>query len=128
MFQTMKVDGNKAVLSFDHVGGGLTAKELVPTDVKKNDKTGQVGYAWRVKEGGGSAELVGFTVCGDDKKFHIAKASISGNTVVVTCDAAPNILAVRYGWADHPICNLFNQEGLPASPFRTDDFPGITKK
>ena len=67
-------------------------------------------------------------VCGDGKKFHNAKAAINGNTVVVTCDAVPNIVAVRYGWADHPICNLFNQEGLPASPFRTDDFPGITKK
>jgi sialate O-acetylesterase len=127
MFKEMKADGNKAVLSFDH-GEGLIAKELVPTDMMKNDKTGQVGYAWRVKEGNGSAELVGFTACGADKKFHNAKAAISGNTVVVTCEAVPNIVAVRYGWANHPICNLFNKDGLPASPFRTDDYPGITKK
>jgi sialate O-acetylesterase len=127
MFKEMKVDANKAVLSFDHAEG-LTAKELVPTDMMKNDKTGKVGYAWRVKEGNGSAELVGFTACGADKKFHNAKAAISGNTVVVTCEAAPNIVAVRYGWADHPISNLFNKDGLPASPFRTDDYPGITKK
>src|SRR5207253_819052 len=78
MFKDMKVDGNRAALRFNHVGGGLTAQELVPTGMIKNDKTGKVGYAWRAKEGGGSAELVGFTVCGDDKKFHIAKASISG--------------------------------------------------
>jgi sialate O-acetylesterase len=127
MFKEIKADGNKAVLSFDH-GEGLTAKELVPTDMRKNDKTGQVGYAWRVKEGSDNAELVGFTACGADKKFHNAKAAIHGSTVVVTCDAVPNIVAVRYGWANHPICNLFNKDGLPASPFRTDDFPGITKK
>jgi len=48
---------------------GCPPKSFVPTDMKKNDKTGQVGYAWRVKEGSGSAELVGFTVCGDGKKF-----------------------------------------------------------
>jgi sialate O-acetylesterase len=135
MFKEMKVDGNKAVLNFDHVGGGLVAKELVPTDERKNKikkKDGKeieiVGYAWRVKEGSSKAELLGFAVCGTDKKFHNAKAEIAGNTVVVTCDATPNIVAVRYGWADHPICNLFNREGLPASPFRTDDLPGITKK
>ena len=127
-FKEMKVDGGKATLQFDHVGGGLVAKELAPTDMRKNAKTGQVGYGWRVKENGGSAELIGFAVCGADKKFHNAKAAIAGDSVVVTCDAVPNILAVRYGWADHPLCNLFNREGLPASPFRTDDFSPNTKK
>jgi sialate O-acetylesterase len=131
----MKVNGDKAVLSFDHVGGGLVAKELVPTDVRKNTvktKEGKEielsGAGWRVKEGSTKADLIGFAVCGTDKKFHNAKAEIVGNTVVVSCEAVPNVLAVRYGWAEHPLCNLFNKEGLPASPFRTDDFPGVTKK
>ena len=134
-FKGMKVNGSKAVLSFDHVGGGLVAKELVPTDVRKNTvktKEGKeielTGAGWRVKEGSSKADLTGFAVCGTDKKFHNAKAEIKGDTVVVSCDAVPNILAVRFGWAEHPLCNLFNQEGLPASPFRTDDFPGVTKK
>jgi sialate O-acetylesterase len=134
-FKDMKVNGDKAVLSFDHVGGGLVAKELVPTDVRKNTvktKEGKEielsGAGWRVKEGSTKADLIGFAVCGTDKKFHNAKAEIVGNTVVVSCEAVPNVLAVRYGWAEHPLCNLFNKEGLPASPFRTDDFPGVTKK
>jgi len=46
---------------------------------------------------------------------------------VVSSDAVSEPIALRYGWANHPICNLFNREGLPASPFRTDDFRGITQ-
>src|SRR5205823_9618548 len=126
VYTNMKADGNRAVLSFDHTTGGLDAKELIPTDGRKN-KNGSEGFAWRVKEGSTKAELTGFTVCGADKKFHNAKAEIAGDTVVVSCDAVPTIVAVRYGWADHPLCNLYNGEGLPASPFRTDQFPGITK-
>jgi sialate O-acetylesterase len=121
----MKVEGNKAVLSFDHVGGGLMAKELVPT-LQRTEKNGSVRAAWRVKEGSTGAELVGFTVCGKDGKFHNARATIQGPTVIVTSDAVSEPVAVRYGWADHPLCNLFNAEGLPASPFRTDDFRGVT--
>ncbi len=127
MYKGLKIDGNRAVLSFEHIGGGLVAKELEPTDGRKN-KAGTEGFAWRVKEGSTKADLMGFTVGGEDKKFHNAKAMIQGDTVVVTCEAVSNPVAVRYGWANHPLVNLFNQEGLPASPFRTDDFPGITKR
>ena len=82
--------------------------------------------AWRIKAGATAAPS-GFTVCGEDKKFHAAKAEIVGETVVVTCDAVEKPVAVRYGWANHPLCNLFNGAGLPANPFRTDDFPGVTQ-
>jgi sialate O-acetylesterase len=116
MYQSVKFVGNKAVLSFDHVGGGLVAKELVPTQERKN------GAAWRVKDGSTGAALTGFSICGKDKVFHNAKADIVGATVVVTSDAVAEPVAVRFGWANHPLCNLFNREGLPASPFRTDDF------
>ncbi|MBC7288246.1 MAG: sialate O-acetylesterase, partial [Armatimonadetes bacterium] len=71
-------------------------------------------------------ELKGFAVAGPDRKFYWAKAQIEGDTVVVSCDEVPNIAAVRYGWANNPIGNLYNKEGLPASPFRTDDWPGVT--
>jgi sialate O-acetylesterase len=125
-YKGLKVEGSKAVLSFDHAGSGLMTQELIPTDGRKNNKTGQVEYAWRVKEKSEGAPLVGFTVCGKNQVFHTAKAAIDGRTVVVTCDAVSEPIAVRYGWADHPLCNLYNREGLPASPFRTDDFPGIT--
>jgi sialate O-acetylesterase len=123
MYKDVKIDGKKAILSFDHVHGGLVGKEMVPTLERKGQ------YAYRVKEGttGGTAPLVGFTVCGKDKVFHPAQAEIVGETVVVTSEKVDAPEAVRYGWANHPVCNLFNRDGLPASPFRTDSFPGITQ-
>jgi sialate O-acetylesterase len=126
MYQGLRVDGSKAVVSFEHANGGLVSREMVPT-MERNGKGGQMLAAWRVKEGSEGAPLVGFTVCGQDQMFHPAKAEIVGSTVVVACDAVPAPVAVRYGWADHPLCNLFNRAGLPASPFRTDDFPGATR-
>src|ERR1041384_5215697 len=93
IFDAMKVDGNKAVVSFKHVGGGLVAK---------GDK------------------LTGFAVAGEDRKFVWADAKIEGDKIVVSCDQVAKPVAVRYAWADNPECNLYNKEGLPASPFRTD--------
>lgn len=128
-FAEMKVDGNKAVLRFTHTGSGLVARELEATEVRKDPKTGQSrGAAWRAKPAtGGSVALTGFTVAGDDKKFHVAEARIEGDTVVVHCAEVAKPVAVRYGWASHPLCGLFNKEGLPASPFRTDEYPGVTQ-
>ena len=93
-YRSMKVEGNKAILRFDHVGGGLVAK--------------------------GGGKLKGFAVAGDDKQFHWADAAIEGDTVVVTCSDVAKPVAVRYNWANNPIGNLFNAEGLPAGPLRTD--------
>lgn len=73
-------------------------------------------------------KLQGFAVAGEDKKFVWANARIEGNAVVCESLLVPHPVAVRYAWADNPICNLYNQAGLPASPFRTDDWPGITAK
>jgi sialate O-acetylesterase len=100
IYKSMKIDGNSIVLSFDHVGGGLVAK--------------------------GGEELKGFAVAGVDKKFVWADAKIVGDTVVVSSDQVAEPAAVRYAWADNPVCNLYNKEELPASPFRTDDWPGVT--
>jgi sialate O-acetylesterase len=102
IFRQAKLDGKKAVLHFDHVGSGLVVKE---------------------------PPLTGFTACGTDRIFRPAQAVIEGNTVVVTCDDVDHIVAVRYGWVNFakPPLNLFNKEGLPASPFRTDDFPLTTQ-
>lgn len=99
VFKELKVDGPRAILSFDHIGGGLQAKYQT---------------------------LNGFTVCGEDKEFHPARAKIEGDTVVVTCDKVPNPVAVRFGWKNYPVTNLYNKDGLPATPFRTDDFPLTT--
>lgn len=69
---------------------------------------------------------LGFAIAGSDKKFYWADAEIIGNSVVVSSNKVKNPVAVRYAWANNPICNLINDAGLPASPFRTDDWPGIT--
>ncbi len=73
-------------------------------------------------------ELKGFAIAGKDKKFYWAKAIIEGNVVIVSCDKVAEPVAVRYAWADNPECNLINSVGLPAVPFRTDVWKGITQK
>jgi sialate O-acetylesterase len=70
--------------------------------------------------------LQGFAIAGADRSFHWAQASIAGDEVVLSSPDVPQPIAVRYAWGDSPICNLFNKAGLPAAPFRTDDWPGIT--
>lgn len=70
----------------------------------------------------GAGKLKGFAVAGRDKKFHWADATIDGNNVMVKSDKIKKPVAVRYAWADNPDCNLINKEGLPAVPFRTDNW------
>lgn len=96
IYSSMNIEGNKIRLHFSHVGGGLVASG---------------GYG-----------LGSFEIAGADHKFHDAHAEIEGDTVVVQGDGVPKPVAVRYAWHNYPICHLFNQEGLPASPFRTDDW------
>ena len=103
MYQSMKTSGNKVIISFSHTGGGLLVKD-------------KYGY------------LKGFEVAGADKQFHYAKAIIDGNSVIVSTDSVAAPVAVRYGWADDAgDDNLFNKEGFPASPFRTDNWKAITE-
>jgi sialate O-acetylesterase len=68
----------------------------------------------------------GFAIAGEDRKFVWADARIDGDSVIVSSPKVMKPVAVRYGWADNPIANLYNRAGLPASPFRTDDWPGVT--
>ncbi len=100
LYKSMRVRGDKIILRFDHVNGGLVA--------------------------GGGEPLRGFAIAGEDRKFIWADAEIDGDTVVVRSDKVSKPVAVRYAWANNPVCNLYNGAGLPASPFRTDDWPGIT--
>lgn len=99
LFQNMRIDRKEARISFLHTGSGLVAH---------------------------GETLQGFTMAGADQKFHRATARIDGDAVVVSSPEVDAPVAVRYGWADSPECNLFNKEGLPASPFRTDDWPAAT--
>lgn len=74
----------------------------------------------------GKNQILGFTIAGRDRKFLKAEAIIRGISVIVWNETISDPLAVRYGWADNPECNLYNDKGLPAVPFRTDNWPGIT--
>lgn len=103
-FQSMQKEGNKAILTFTDMGTGLIA-------------SGKYGY------------LQGFEIAGADKKFYWAKAEIRDGKVVVWSDEVTDPVAVHYGWADDNMeANLFNKEGLPAPPFRTDTWKGITEE
>jgi sialate O-acetylesterase len=100
-YKSMTKEGNKIVLSFDYVDGGWR-----PFDVPQPR---------------------GFSVCGEDKKWVYANATVRpDNQIEVSATEVPNPIAVRYGWANNPIVNMFNGAGLPLTPFRTDDFPGVT--
>ena len=96
IYRSMKVEGSAIRLKFDHVNGGLVAN---------------------------GGRLTAFAVAGADKKFVWADAVIDGDSVVVSSSRVKAPVAVRYGWANDPDCNLYNAAGLPASPFRTDDWP-----
>ena len=124
VYESLTIANGKAQLRFKHTDGGLVAKPLPPTyDVC----TVRGETAPTVPNSPGS-ELEGFAICGADRKWVWASAKISdGNSVLVWSDQVPAPVAVRYGWANNPTCNLTNGAGLPASPFRTDDFPPITK-
>lgn len=122
----VKFDKGQAVVTF--TGPGLISREMVTTDERFDGKKQSLGFGWRVKDGSTrDAEVLGFTIAGADRKFHTAKAKIDGNRVIVSCDQVPEPVAVRYGWANHPVCNLFSTLGVPASPFRSDEFPLTTQ-
>ena len=103
MLEKMTLDGNRLVLTFRNADGGLRVKD-------------KYGY------------LKGFEVAGVDQTFYYAKADIQGNTVIVHSDSVAVPIAVRYGWADdNGEVNLYNKQGFPAGPFRTDTWKGITE-
>ena len=118
-FDAFETVGNKIRSTFRHAGSGLTTKRVVMNKNKRLEP-GMDPEAFVVE----ADSLAGFTICGPDKKFVAAQAAIvAPDTVEIWSDQIAEPLAVRYGWANFPLCNLYNQAGLPASPFRTDNFP-----
>lgn len=100
-YASKAVQGGKVVLTFDHVGGGLRNFDV--------------------------NESIGFAIAGEDRKWVWAKANVTGpNTIEVSAAEVPEPVAVRYAWSDNPVCNVYSAEGLPVTPFRTDDWPGVT--
>ncbi len=102
LYQSMKIEGNKVSISFTHTGKGLMTKAS-------------------------DEQLKGFEIAGSDKQFFPATATIEGDKVIVSSDKVSAPASVHFGWADDAgICNLFNKDGFPASPFRTDNWSGKT--
>jgi sialate O-acetylesterase len=93
IYKSMKISGSNIILRFSHVGKGLMAK---------------------------SGEPRGFEIAGADGKFVAANAVIEANTVEVSSESVQKPTAARFGWAAYPVCDLWNKNGLPASPFRTN--------
>lgn len=98
LYRSYKKDGNKIIITFDHAKGMHA----------KGDK------------------VLGFSIAGNDQKFYWADAKVQGNQIIVSSSDVPNPVAVRYGWANNPDVNVYNDAHLPATPFRTDDWTGIT--
>jgi len=103
VYQSIKTDGNKIILTFTHANNGLMVKD-------------KYGY------------IKGFEIAGKDQHFHYAKAYMDGNRVVVYNETVSEPIEVRYAWADDAgDANLFNNEGFPTVPFRTDQWKGVTE-
>jgi sialate O-acetylesterase len=97
LFASQAIEGNKIRIKFTHMGQGLAAR---PSD-----------------------KLQGFAIAGEDKQFHWANAEIDGDTVIVSSPEVPKPVAVRYAYSNNRTwANLFNKDGLPAIPFRTDEW------
>ena len=109
LYAGMKVEGGKVRVNFTNLGSGLTP------GVPPWTPDGSTPPALK--------DLTDFAVAGADQIFHPAQARVDGASVVVWSDEMRTPTAVRYGWSDAPVGNLYNKEGLPASPFRTDDWP-----
>jgi sialate O-acetylesterase len=100
IYRSFRKENNKIRVFFKYAAGGLVAK---------NDSL-----------------VRGFAIAAEDRKFVWANAAIEGESVIVSSPLVSDPAAVRYAWADNPVCNLYSTAGLPVSPFRTDDWPGIT--
>jgi sialate O-acetylesterase len=97
----METKDDKVTVKFKDVGGGLRTVD--------------------------AAEVQGFAIAGEDRKWVWATAEIvAPDQVAVSSKDVAKPVAVRYAWADNPVCNLYNQAGLPVTPFRSDDWPGVT--
>lgn len=95
IYQSINITGSEAEISFTHIGKGLVIK---------------------------GDTLTGFAIAGADKKFYWANAKVKGDKVIVSSPMVANAVAVRYAWASNPDALFYNLDGLPASPFRTDDW------
>ena len=102
LYKSFRKEGHRIRINFTNTGSGLTTKD--------------------------GKESTGFAIAGKNKQFYWATAMIKGNEIIVFSERVDEPVAVRYAWADNPECNLINAEGLPAIPFRTDEWKGKTQR
>jgi sialate O-acetylesterase len=101
IYKSHRTEKNRLIVTFDHVGGGMDTFDV--------------------------RQPKGFAVAGEDKQFVWAQATIVGkDKIEVWSDEVTHPVAVRYAWADNPVCNVQNREHLPLTPFRSDTWPGLT--
>ena len=112
------VNGDNIVIRFDSILKGLESREI-RMNLDKGFEPGADPNAFVAP----ADQLLGFTICGEDRVFHDAKAVINGNSVIVRSDKVPDPIAVRYAWRTFALANLFDKTGWPVLPFRTDDWP-----
>ncbi|HEY9248110.1 MAG TPA: acetyl esterase, partial [Rariglobus sp.] len=112
VYAGMKIEGDRIRLHFEHTQGGLVAGPTAPGVILPAIVATPLPQA--------SNELKGFIICGENRSWVWADARIENDDIVVSSPSVPRPVAVRYAWADNPVCNLYNQAGLPAAPFRTD--------
>lgn len=122
LYKSMAVEGDKIRIQFSYADDGLVAQPIPATYVPRS----LMPKAVPLIRNSPQSELEGFAICGDDKQWKWANATIENGTVVVSSPEVTKPVAVRYAWANNPTCNLYNKAGLPAAPFRTDNFPAIT--
>ncbi len=119
VYKSHRIEGRRIRIDFTETEGGLQALPLPETYLLKSHPKEEEKL---IRNTPGS-QLEGFAICGKDQKWVWADARIEGDTVVVESPRVPEPVAVRYAWANNPTVNLVNAAGLPAAPFRTDDFP-----
>jgi sialate O-acetylesterase len=111
-YDSMKIDGGTVHVTFTPKGSGLVI--------------GQAPWVAPGSQPLPTDKLLGFTIAGDDQKWVSADATINGDEVILSSPQVPKPVAVRYDWANSPDGNLYNKDGLPAFPFRSDNWPDPT--
>lgn len=127
VFTSFKVEGSSVRLRFSSCAKGL---EVIPTSESwAQIRYGDAALSSPLVQDDLGGKVVGFQIAGADHVFHWAEARVTGEDEITVSSPLVNTpTAVRYGWADNPVCNLYNSEGLPAAPFRTDDWTLIDQK
>ncbi|HEX4758176.1 MAG TPA: sialate O-acetylesterase [Terracidiphilus sp.] len=123
VYASSERNGSAMRIHFKFADGGLVAAPIPATYKEKSTYTTSLPLVRNSPK----SELEGFQICGTDHRWVWANAKIKDDTILVSSPQIKDPVAVRYGWANNPTVNLYNGAGLPADPFRTDDFPAATR-